>query len=267
MSDPRSRSRARRAAGAFTLIELIVVVAVLASIAGLAVATLSGTQEQVTRDLALNELSEVRKAILQFKADTGFLPKRGPFNLASRAPDGGQVVLTGLQTEAWFDAPANLSQLFECPLPTGHPLATWNPDRRRGWRGPYLQRDGEGLVAVSDGLDAHGTTTWVAGTPLPAFPAVADPFTRPADPDLGFTWTTWSGVVLERHGRPILLLDVDPEGTGPGDDVVAGVNRVTQRARVVSLGPDGEFAPVGSSTEIDAGACVAGDDLGLFLLR
>lgn len=256
------RSRARRAAGAFTLIELILVVAVLATLSGLAIATMQGVDAHASLDIARSELAEVRKAVLRFEADTGFLPKRGPFNLASRTDDNGSVTLASGQTEAWFDAPANLSQLFTCPLPTGHALATWNPDRRRGWRGPYLRRDGEGLVAVSGGLKTDGTEAWPAGSLLDAFPGVADPFTREPDAAIGFAWTTWSGTALDRQGRPFLLFDLDPGAVGPSDD-----HLVPLRARVVSLGPDGAFSPVPSSADVDAGVCVAGDDLGLFLLR
>lgn len=232
MSDPRSRSRARRAAGAFTLIELIVVVAVLASIAGLAVATLSGTQEQVTRDLALNELSEVRKAILQFKADTGFLPKRGPFNLSGRSgPTTGLVVLSSLpgasdtERTAWFDAEENLFQLFDAPIFEANQalsrLDTWNPDRRRGWRGPYLASYGEGRLGRVDS---------------PPVPAIADPFFHATDVD----WFSWDDPTIPAPSlaprRALRLLGLD------GGD-----------ARITSAGPDGDF---GTS-----------DDLVAYLLR
>lgn len=223
MSNTPGRSRARRAAGGFTLIEMILVVAMMATLAGLALATMSDTQDHATAELAKHELNEVRRAVLQFKADTGFFPRRGPFNLVGRAGPTNEgadgLVRPGplpgandAERTAWFDAAENLFQLFSEPeLEPGQPLsalAGWNPDRRRGWRGPYLACSGEGRVGRPDS---------------PPVPAVADPFSHA----LEVPWFEWDdpsapSPALRRH-RAIRFLE--PEGD----------------ARLVSAGFDGEF--------------------------
>ena len=260
------RSRLSRATGAFTLVELVLVVAILATLGGLVIMSVDDVDTHATASVALHELSEVRKAILQFRADTGFLPKRGPFNRSSQTADNGAVIVPS-GSEDWFDSPANLTQLFERPtIPTIHPthaLTTWDPGRRRGWRGPYLVRGVDGRVSVASGLHPAGTS-WITGPLLPSFLGIADPHAHAVDPARGLGWTTLDGTPLERHGRPVLLFDLDPGAAGPADDVdVNGNDLVIQFARVVSSGPDGRYDPVVT------GQCVApgSDDTGLYLLR
>lgn len=248
MSPPRCRSRAPRATGGFTLIEIVMVLAVMVALAGLVVSSMQGVHEQAALDLARHELNEVRRAVLQFKADTGFLPRRGPFNLVGADPlanegTAGLVQLTSLlpaaspaERQAWFDAPENLFQLF-LPPPTayldtasGHPLlalAAWDAGRRRGWRGPYLTANGEGRLG---------------GPGRPPVPAVADPFVHASHTP----WFTWADPPTEEHlglapRRAVRLVGVD----GPD-------------ARVVSAGPDGLF---------DGDAGPSDDDVVYHLLR
>ncbi len=260
------------------------VLAVLAAVSGLVVSSLSGMQEQAQSDIDKHTLSEVRRAILQFKADTGYLPKRGPFNLhpddvdlstqPTRVEDQGRVrlanlpitaVVTDEDKRAWFDAPANLWQLFECPLPATDPLSRWDPARRRGWRGPYLTRAGQGWVSVRAGLVTDGFGEWPAAAPfsmLQPFPAVANAHPHQSQPGgRGFVWTLWGheDPVSSSMGRPLLVFDLDPGPPGPQGDAV-----LAQRARVVSLGPDGEYTKID-----DLSRCVSdlGDDEGVYLLR
>jgi prepilin-type N-terminal cleavage/methylation domain-containing protein len=216
----------------FTLLELLVVVAILATLAGGVVATMDGVEEEASSQLARHELATLREAVLAFRRDTGFLPKQGPFALA---PAG--VVPVPAEGAAWFASPANWSQLYENPLAsTSHALRAWNPDARRGWNGPYLARGAEGRVAVPT-FDA-ATFTWLAGPLLSPMPSVADPFARPQEATGAFAWTGWSGEPLDRHGRPYLLLRLDDLG----------------EARIVSFGADGAY----DGTAI-------GDDVAVFL--
>jgi type II secretory pathway pseudopilin PulG len=260
------RSRASRATGAFTLIEIVLVIAILATMSGLVIASMQGVEERATSNITTHELNEVRRAVQQFRADTGFMPKRGPFNLVTRPQDGGAVpvpTFPGGEGEVWFDAPANLTQLFECPLPSTHPLATWDAGRRRGWRGPYLVRGVDGRVVMAR-LSADGTG-WTSGSLLPSFLGVADPYLHEVHATFGYQWSTTTGGPVEtRHGRPVFLFDLDPGAPGPADDRdVNGLDLVAQLARVVSCGQDGRYDPVVT------GQCVApgSDDVGLFLLR
>lgn len=238
------RSRPEGATGAFTLVEIVLVVAILATLAGLIISSLQGAETQATSNIALHELSQVREALLRFQHDTGFLPKCGPFALHPTDAVGsdplGRVRLdlpdSKLPAEvralsvadriAWFVAGENLWQLYECSLPDSDPLALASTGRR-GWRGPYLSQNSEARYGL---------------TGLPPAPAVADAFSRATTVD----WFSWSSstekVESLAQSRPIVLLEPASQ----------------QFARVVSFGPDGLYDPVGDPTP---------DDLVLFLFR
>lgn len=266
-----------------TLIELLLVVAILATVAGGLVVSMGGVEARAEGDLAQHELVELREALLRFRADTGWFPKQGPYALAPAAGDEGPGLVpvpageSRADYQAWFDSPANLSQLYENPLSDGDPATQlpserlWDPDRRRGWRGPYLGTPRR--VTVGDGLRADGAEAPLGspaatpdepleGTSALDVPALPDPFARPphelAVPLGGssqlFVWTGSAGELAEA-GRPYFAFDLDDEG----------------RARVVSCGPDGRYTPLrrdAATGEPEAGPAAAGsDDLGLFLLR
>lgn len=101
-------SRSRRG---FTVLELILVVAILATVAGGVLASLEGAQDRAAGDVTTHELGQVRDAVLAFRRDLGALP---------------------VQADA-----EDLSQLLAAAPPAG--VAAWDPALRRGWRGPYLR--------------------------------------------------------------------------------------------------------------------------------
>ena len=111
----------------FSLIELLVVVAVLATVAGGVVVSLSGVETHAATELTVRELAELKQAVLRFREDTGFLPKQGPFALepAGQVPEPSAGV-------AWFASPANLSQLIENPLRTRSKTGCPRSARRSG---------------------------------------------------------------------------------------------------------------------------------------
>lgn len=209
----------------FTLLELVIVIAILATIAGGVVASMDGVEDQAASQLVRHELATLREAVLAFRRDTGHLPKQGPF--AKRLN-----VVRGSDDPASFDHPANWSQLYDNPIlkdaSTGaylDPIGQWNPDTRRGWNGPYLARGAEGRVLVP-GFDP-GALAWTAGPLVGPLESVADPFARAKVEGTGaFEWWPWSGTEpLARQGRPYLLLRLD----------------ALREARIVSFGPDGVF--------------------------
>src|SRR5690606_9574612 len=95
-----------------------------------------------------NEMLEIKKAIRQFKLDIGDYP-------------------AGLH-------PADFAELTSKALPAG--LSAWNPDMARGWRGPYLSSDGNGLVDVGKDLLDDGTGSITSGDLEENLLGVADPF-------------------------------------------------------------------------------------------
>jgi hypothetical protein len=78
---------------------LLIVVAILAVIAGSMIATYEGTAESAAAQIVPHELLQLKQAILRFKQDTGYLPGQGPFN---RVSSGGQ--LPDAIPEEWLHA-------------------------------------------------------------------------------------------------------------------------------------------------------------------
>ena len=157
----------------FTLVELLVVCGILAALSYTAWGAYVGIQEGADDDISRVEMQRLADGLKRFKADTGHYPGQGPFMLsipgtAETAIGGGGFNCTPLggvlrswaapnldaDRDAWYTSPVNLALLFEAPaLCANHPLAylnRWNPDTRRGWRGPYLD------IASRKWVD-HGT--------------------------------------------------------------------------------------------------------------
>ncbi|HNQ04053.1 MAG TPA: prepilin-type N-terminal cleavage/methylation domain-containing protein [Thiobacillaceae bacterium] len=186
----------------FTLVELLVVTAVLATLAFMAYGSLWDVQARAQEDAAQAQATQVSRALLQFFRDTGYWPGQGPFALSSAgtattetspgsglytcAPPGGGIIGVVRESlpepddamrDAWFASPANLLQLFETPaLCQNHPLAhlnRWDPVAQRGWRGPYLPRAMRHQVSLGDDLDeATGLGSTVVGMRLEDVPGV-----------------------------------------------------------------------------------------------
>lgn len=274
----------RHSEAGFTLLELMVVVAILAIMAGTVVLNLDSFQDDAARAVAEREMQELRQALLHFHNDTGYFPKdpNGPFHYdnipTANLPDYVQA-LPDTEQRAWFGSPANFWLLYgrddvtdnpntpfreNCPLYAGHSLCTWQSVAGvgdLGWRGPYLSRHGEGLVDIGSNLQIVGSGSPVAGSTLLNVRGVADPFVHPpamgggvygrcADPSESKCLLDWrtlpSGTSHDRWGRPYLLFDLD-----------------NGNARIVGMGPDGQYDGVNAADN-----CVSNDDdLVVCLLR
>jgi len=264
----------RSCADGFTLLELLLVVAILAIVAGGALMSYIGTETRAAGGIAQSELVELRKAVLRFRKDTGHLPKTGPFALTD---DGGRIdpdvgahwpadaPAAAAERRAWFASAANFYQLFERTDDLSIQVAldviagpgrAFSPETGRGYLGPYLSRHGEGFVYVGDNLLPDGDGDPAQGTLLDPVPGVADPFVARAASGNLFKWISSplglpEGVAPTALGRPYLLFVTPPL---PGE----------LGPRIVCLGPNGRYDsdaadlnPPGSD----------GDDIAVFLLE
>ncbi|HLA31602.1 MAG TPA: prepilin-type N-terminal cleavage/methylation domain-containing protein [Pseudomonas sp.] len=205
----------------FTLIELLVVCGILAALAYTAWGSFTGVQQNAEDDIGRADMLRLADGLKRFRADTGYYPDQGPFVLAAPgtvetavsatridcAPVGGVLRSWAapdldVNKDAWFASPANLALLFEAPALCGnHPLAylnRWNPDSRRGWRGPYL--DLASRKWVDHGVDFNSDTlatgnpdgqgTPVAGVKILDIPAFG---AGPRQFAAGPTWNNCNG--------------------------------------------------------------------------
>jgi len=128
----------------FTLLELLVVVALMSVVAVAAVMSLDNVDDTAAIQVARSEMVEMSKALKLFKHHVGHFPDAADEIKYVGAPDPIE--------EMKFEA-AKLNLLRTCQAAdTGKVTLAeptydvgckdWNIDTARGWHGPYLSRDG-----------------------------------------------------------------------------------------------------------------------------
>lgn len=272
------KRRSRPHLGGFTLIELVVAVALVAIVATLAVRRVEGVRERARTAVAAHELRLIRDAIVGSSAAPGYLDDMG--SVPGFSP--GYLRLANLLVATNLHAYG----MARDPSPA---LREWDAAAGRGWRGPYVRidRPGPGGAPVfpspSDRRRPGAQTFGECGF-FPPLARLSLPHDRiaagaaygyPGEPALFDPW-----------GSPYVL-QVPPSQafalTGGRLADVSDEERF-RYARVVSAGPDGILSTpcyyantneVASSwTEAKRRASVfggtaaqRGDDLVLFLLR
>jgi prepilin-type N-terminal cleavage/methylation domain-containing protein len=211
----------------FTLMELLVVIVLMGIIATVASALFLDNEDEIKRDIAKYEMSEIRKALVQFRHDVGHFP--------GLDEGGGSEVFADdtcfedrdgdSPDECESDRPYRLRLLWACAAPSGEGESEeeeesvppyeedshckeYNPDIKRGWNGPYIQPKRQ---LTNDRL-------------------------------------------LDPWGYPYVLLAPDDDKRGLGN------------ARLVSAGPDMEFQSL-TEPEKETACNSEGDDLVLCLVR
>lgn len=210
-----------------SLLELLMVVGIIAILSGAVIYKLDDMRVYTLTNVALVEMSHIKKAVLQFEKDNGRRPS---------------MTLSPVDLEEFFIRPADLNP--------------WNIIHGRGWRGPYLDKPASvGYVDMGDGLQTDGSGSPIGDNYLTDIPAVADPFKHPpvlandssSNAHWYFNWIT-QGIpgttdgeteANDERGRPYALFDMDN----------------SNKARIVSFGPNGRYEHGG------------GDDLVLCIFR
>lgn len=104
---------------ALTLMELVVVLAVLAAVSGLLAPLFTGTIQNANEVATKRSLIQIRDALSDFWSDTKHIPLDG---------------ITTIATEA---NRLSIDWLFANPV-TGDSTVDFSPGTQIGWRGPYL---------------------------------------------------------------------------------------------------------------------------------
>lgn len=114
---------------AMTLAELVVVLTVLAAMAGLLVPLFTSTVQDANAVVARSSLVHVRDAVMQYWSD------------------GKYVALDGVTTVASDSNRLQIRWLFQNPV-TGDRTMDFDPNTRIGWRGPYIAQSTADLIEV-----------------------------------------------------------------------------------------------------------------------
>ena len=130
------RSRERRARGGFTLVELLLVCAILATLAAIVIPKFAGRTEQARIAAAKAQISLFGTALDMFEADNGYYPKgeEGLNALVEEPSDSrtwkGPYLRQGIPLDPWGQP-----YVYECPGKhnnKGYDLMCPGPDGQAG---------------------------------------------------------------------------------------------------------------------------------------
>jgi len=148
-------------ASGFTLIELLIVIGLLGALASLALPRLTVQKTwALDTSIAPSEMMEIRRAYAAFQADC--MPTKT--DKAELSTYGLEILVS---TNRWSSSWADTWSFPE----------RFDPDRGKGWRGPYLRSEGTRIVHMNE----PGQPTDGDSAPTTAIPVVHDPRGEGAD--------------------------------------------------------------------------------------
>jgi len=268
-----------RAAG-FTLVELVVVLAILALAALLAVPRLSAVRRDARLAAARHDLETLRGAFAACLADLETVPRFTWVNPFPRRSHDDYEALN-LRVHNLF-SPTNLQSPAFLAVWNAHRLSpdpddlAWDPDAGRGWRGPYLapspavrpypfpsDRRFPGDAPFAErGFFFSGAYTNILSDSATNYVALSCTYGTPGE--FAF-FDPWDNPV-------VLQVPFFPAADSPADlDLGFALGLRWRYARLVSAGPNGILeTPVDDPCAgrlPDGTAPARGDDLVLFLNR
>lgn len=205
---------------AFTLLELLVTIALLAIVGGLVILQINLDEDGISSSINAYSMGQVRDALLAFRRDMGYFPGQGPLaadklNLGDFSSEIGDV-----DPLLWANKPTNLWQLFIEPTASGSvDFWKYDPGSCRGWNGPYLN---------SNRLKLHGYDGF------DHIYAIADNFSA------GFK-------EMNTHLGGTAYWAVEPDEQKkyyPGSPYILVKDESSGDYYLISQGPDGEIDPI-----------------------
>ena len=159
----------------FTLLELLVVLAIVAIIAGSILVSYTGLDDSSKMTVARNDMAQLRDAFRKFRQNMYLLPKEGVLSRTN---------IAGPPVAIWFDNPANFEQLVTLPVDISN-ATRWTEaaGKIRSWQGPYCGPRVilDPLVAADlaklDALTLSGTAA--AFKPATSVQVILDPWGKP----------------------------------------------------------------------------------------
>jgi len=128
-TDPSRRARA------FTLVEMLLVLVILATLAAIVIPKFAGRSEQAKVTAAASQISSLELALDQFEVDNGYFPKSGNLNALLEQPSDAQgwkgpYLKKNVPLDPWGNA-----YTYEYPgrhNANGYDIASGGPDGRMG---------------------------------------------------------------------------------------------------------------------------------------
>jgi len=134
---PQTVTRIRREQRAFTLVELLLVLVILGTLAAIVLPKFSGVSQRGRVTAAATQISTFKTALDAFEVDMGYYPKgrNGLIDLIQQPRDGANWHGPYLQSDAVPKDPWGNDYQYECPgkhNPSFYDLSSAGPDGRFG---------------------------------------------------------------------------------------------------------------------------------------
>jgi general secretion pathway protein G len=136
-NNSRTFTRVRREQHAFTLVELLLVLVILGTLAAIVLPKFSGVSQRGRVTAAATQISTFKTALDAFEVDMGYYPKgrNGLVDLIQQPREGANWHGPYLQSDAIPKDPWGNDYLYECPgkhNPSFYDVSSAGPDGRFG---------------------------------------------------------------------------------------------------------------------------------------